>query len=166
VAGFDQQQVAVQVEGLLSRMADMGRSPRYVARLLSLAGAPVQPSGWAIITVLNREGPQRVSQLAELLNIDQSTVSRQLKPLDAAGLVDRKIAPDDRRSTIVASSKKGNRLYASVRERWLADLGWFIREWSAEEQRTLGDLAERFSAEIDLGRAQLQKHDAARDGAA
>ena len=41
----------------------MARSPRYLARLLSLAGAPLQPSGWAIITVLNREGGQRISQL-------------------------------------------------------------------------------------------------------
>jgi DNA-binding MarR family transcriptional regulator len=166
VPSRDRQQVALQVEGLLSRMSDMARSPRYLARLLSLAGAPLQPSGWAIITLLNREGGQRISQLAALLDVDQSTVSRQLRPLDSAGLISRTVDPDDRRSTIVASTAKGTDVYDSVRRRWLDDLAWFMRRWTAHDRKLLGELAQRFSDEIDEGRAHLQRHDAERDGAA
>jgi DNA-binding MarR family transcriptional regulator len=160
VAGAEQEQVVLQIEGMLSRMADLGRSTRYVARLLKLAEVPLQPSGWTIITVLNREGGLRVSQLAAALGVDQSTVSRQLKPLYAAGLVSRTEDPQDRRGAIVASTPAGQKVYGSVRRRWLDDLAWFIREWPDGDRQVLGELAERFSYEIDQGRAQLQRRDA------
>ena len=155
-----------QVEGLLSRMADMRSSPRYLSRLLTLAGSPVQPSGWSILTVLHRRGELRVSQLAAQLGLDQSTVSRQLKPLDTAGLVDRRAHDGDRRVAIVSLSEKGTGAYAAVRQRWLDDLNWFMRTWTDADRAHFGELAERFSDEVDAGRDGLRKHDATRDGAA
>jgi DNA-binding MarR family transcriptional regulator len=153
------QRVALQVEGLLSRVSEMRRSPKYLVRLLQLAGAPVHSSGWAIITMLTREGEQRVSDLAGLLDVDQSTVSRQLKPLHSAGLISRTVDPADRRSTIVATTAAGQALYDSVRRRWLDDLTWFMRDWSPQDRSLLGDLVERFSEEIDHGRTELQRRD-------
>ena len=158
--------MALQVEGLLSRVAEMRRSPKYLARLLELAGAPVHASGWAIITMLNREGEQRVSKLADLLDVDQSTISRQLKPLYASGLISRTVDPADRRSAIVASTAAGQALYDSVRRRWLDDLIWFMRDWSTQDRALLGDLVERFSEEIDHGRAELQRTEELRSGVA
>ncbi len=158
--------MALQIEGLLSRVAEMRRSPKYLARLLGLAGAPVHASGWAIITLLNREGEQRVSELASLLDVDQSTVSRQLKPLYAAGLISRTVDPADRRSAIVATTVAGQAVYDSVRRRWLDDLMWFMRDWSKPDRALLGDLVERFSEEIDLGRAELQRSQDLRSGVA
>ncbi len=155
-----------QVEGLLSRMADMRNSPRYLSRLLTLAGSPVQPSGWAILTALHRRGELRVSELAEQLGLDQSTVSRQLKPLDAAGLIRRQTHDGDRRVAIVSLSEQGDTAYSAVRQRWLDDLTWFMRNWTDTDRAHFGELAERFSDEVDSGRAGLRKHDETRDGAA
>jgi DNA-binding MarR family transcriptional regulator len=155
-----------QIEGLLSRMADMRSSPRYLVRLLTLAGSPVQPSGWTILTMLHRHGELRVSELAERLGLDQSTVSRQLKPLDTAGLIARATDDTDRRVAIVKLSTKGRTAYDAVRQRWLDDLAWFMRGWSDTDRAHFGELAARFSDEVDEGRAGLQRHDATRDGAA
>ena len=160
------QHVATQIEGLLSRVAEMRRSPKYLARLLDLAGAPVHASGWAIITMVSREGEQRVSNLAVLLDVDQSTISRQLKPLYAAGLISRTVDPADRRSAIVATTSVGQAVYDSVRRRWLDDLMWFMRDWSKADRALLGDLVERFSVEIDHGRAELQRVEELRSGVA
>jgi DNA-binding MarR family transcriptional regulator len=151
-----------QIEGLLSRMADMRNTPRYVARLLTLAGSPVQPSGWAILTRLHSEGALRVTELAARLGLDQSTVSRQLKPLDVAGLISRQADDRDRRVAIVALSAKGIEAYDTVRQRWLDDLNWFMRHWSDADRALLGELAERFSDEVDIGRADLRRHDETR----
>jgi DNA-binding MarR family transcriptional regulator len=155
-----------QVDGLLSRMAEMGNSPRLLGRLLTLSGVAVQPSGWAILTALHRHGQVRVSELAEHLGLDQSTVSRQLKPLDAAGLIDRQAHDGDRRVAIVSLSDKGADAYGAVRQRWLDDLNWFMRNWSDADRAHFGELAERFSDEIDAGRAGLRRHDETRHGAA
>lgn len=153
-----------QVDGLLARMADMGNSPRLLRRLLTLSGVSVHPSGWALLTVLHREGQMRVSDLAEHLGLDQSTVSRQLKPLDATGLITRQAHDGDRRVAILSLSSKGMDAYTAVRQRWLDDLNWFMRNWSDADRAHFGELAERFSDEIDAGRAGLRKHDEYRGG--
>jgi DNA-binding MarR family transcriptional regulator len=155
-----------QVDGLLSRMSEMANSPRLLGRLLTLAGSAVQPSGWAILTILHRHGQLRVSELADQLGLDQSTVSRQLKPLDAAGLITRQAHDGDRRVAILSLSDKGTEAYDAVRQRWLDDLNWFMRNWSDADRAHFGELAERFADEIDAGRAGLRRHDETRDGAA
>jgi DNA-binding MarR family transcriptional regulator len=155
-----------QVDGLLSRMSEMASSPRLLSRLLTLAGSTVQPSGWAILTVLHRHGDLRVSELADHLGLDQSTVSRQLKPLDAAGLITRQAHDGDRRVAILSLSDKGTEAYDAVRQRWLDDLNWFMRNWSDSDRAHFGELAERFSDEIDAGRDGLRRHDETRHGAA
>ena len=141
-------------------------SPRLLSRLLTLAGSTVQPSGWAILTVLHRHGQLRVSELADQLGLDQSTVSRQLKPLDAAGLITRQAHDGDRRVAILSLSDKGTEAYDAVRQRWLDDLNWFMRNWSDADRAHFGELAERFSDEIDAGRDGLRRHDETRPGAA
>jgi DNA-binding MarR family transcriptional regulator len=155
-----------QVDGLLSRMSEMANSPRLVSRLLTLAGSPLQPSGWAILTILHRHGHLRVSELAEQLGLDQSTVSRQLKPLDTAGFITRQSHEADRRVAILSLSAKGTEAYDAVRQRWLADLNWFMRNWSDSDRAHFGELAQRFSDEIDAGREGLRRHDETRHGAA
>ncbi len=142
----------------------MRSSPRYLARLLKLAGSPVQPSGWAIISVLHSHGGMRVSDLAGRLGLDQSTVSRQLKPLDGVGLISRTVDAGDRRVAVISLSPQGANTYAAVRQRWLDDLAWYMRHWSDAERAQFGEMAARFSDEIDAGQAGLRRHDERREG--
>src|SRR6185312_13472894 len=155
-----------QVEGLLSRMSEMANNPRLLRRLLTLSGTSVQLSGWAIISNLHSHGQLRVSELADQLGLDQSTVSRQLKPLDAAGLITREAHDGDRRVAILSLSDKGTSAYEAVRQRTLDDVNWFMRNWSDADRAHFGELAEHFSDEIDAGREGLRRHDETRHGAA
>ncbi|MFC4120053.1 MarR family winged helix-turn-helix transcriptional regulator [Nonomuraea zeae] len=59
--------------------------------------------------------PMRVSDIAECLHIDMSTVSLQLRRLRADHLVERIPDPDDRRVTMVAITDAGRATVARVR---------------------------------------------------
>jgi DNA-binding MarR family transcriptional regulator len=135
-----------QIEAFVGQVADMARLPGYRTRLLAVAGVDLHQSGLSILSVLEREGPLGVSELAVRLGVDQSTASRQVRPLEAAGLVERGPDPVDRRASLLRPTEEGLRLRARVRSAWLADIAWAVDDWDPAEREQLGRLLERFGA--------------------
>src|SRR5258708_1826964 len=60
-----------------------------------------------ILPYISRAQPVRVSDLAQLMQVEIPTVSRQLKSLAERGLIHREPHPDDGRSTLVSFTPKG-----------------------------------------------------------
>ena len=135
-----------QIEAFVGQVADMARLPGYRNRLLAVAGVELHKSGLSILSVLEREGPLGVSELGVRLGVDQSTASRQVRPLEVAGLVARDPDPADRRASLVRVTEAGLLLRARVRGTWLADIAWAVRDWDPAEREQLGELLERFAA--------------------
>jgi DNA-binding MarR family transcriptional regulator len=67
--------------------------PQYLVMLALWAGQPLS-----------------VTELSRMLELDPATLSRLLKRLEAAGLVERNRDPDDERSLAVALTEPGRRL--------------------------------------------------------
>jgi len=85
--------------------------------------------------------------LAERLNVSQSTVTRMALPLEKLGFVRREADPRDARVGYVALTRAGRQRVADARatlERSAA--GIFRDRWSDKEIATLSSLLERFSA--------------------
>ncbi|MFI6579594.1 MarR family winged helix-turn-helix transcriptional regulator [Embleya sp. NPDC050493] len=135
-----------RIEAFVGQVADMARLPGYRNRLLAVAGVELHQSGLSILSVLEREGPLGISELGVRLGVDQSTASRQVRPLEAAGLVARDPDPADRRASLLRVTEAGLRLRARVRDTWLADIAWAVRDWDPAEREQLGELLERFAA--------------------
>lgn len=68
------------------------------------------------ITELGRVGALSVIELAELLNLDKSTTSRNIDNLVAAGLVIRETDPEDRRYVKLKLSAEGINLYNQINQ--------------------------------------------------
>lgn len=68
------------------------------------------------ITELGRVGTLSVIELAELLNLDKSTTSRNVDNLVAAGLVIREVNPEDRRYVSLKLSDEGIRLNNQINQ--------------------------------------------------
>jgi DNA-binding MarR family transcriptional regulator len=62
------------------------------------------------------EGEHRLSELAELRNVDQSVISRQIGDLSDRGLVCRRPDPADRRASLVRLTPSGHELLGRVGE--------------------------------------------------
>lgn len=70
---------------------------------------------WAILSRLNREESLTQTTLAQLVNVDAAAITRQVKQLEAEGLVTRWSAPEDNRFTVVALTDAGRAFVAKRR---------------------------------------------------
>ena len=64
-------------------------------------------AAYVILRFLQEAGPQNVSAVATRLNLDGSTVTRQISALHRAGLVVRTPDQLDGRGSVVAASEQG-----------------------------------------------------------
>jgi DNA-binding MarR family transcriptional regulator len=133
--------------GALSELADLiaasARSPRQRERVVRAARVPLTGAGLVALRAVERHGPVAVSELARRLELDQSTASRQIRPLEAEGLVTRTVDPADRRTARLAVTPKGRRLLDRVREVPLNDYAVALGDWSDADRATLAELLVR-----------------------
>src|ERR1700759_5223012 len=91
--------VSLDAETAARLRAVVGKLAR---RLNSLArGAGLTPSQLSTLGVIARQGPIRLSELAEIESMNPTMVSRVVGALDDAGLVRRKADPEDRRAGLL-----------------------------------------------------------------
>ena len=115
---------------------------RTVVRVSRGAKPAPHPSDLAtaaasLLTLLDREGEQRLGRLACLLSVDPSVVSRQVAALGRAGLVDRRPDPLDGRAQLLAITDQGRDALARYHGEWI---GWLVRAldgWRDEDIRAL-----------------------------
>lgn len=100
------------------------------------SGLSLPHSAQLIVVRLRAAGPANVSELADMLQLDRSTVSRQVRPLQRQGLV-RAAAPTDRRANRLELSPAGDRAARAMERVW-------HREW----QQALADLDDRERAQL------------------
>lgn len=90
----------------LSRVVRLAALPRFAELVAARAGTPLDRSAYVLLVTL-LERPQRVGELAEVLTLDVSTVSRQVQALEEAGLARREPHPTDRRSSLLVITDAG-----------------------------------------------------------
>jgi DNA-binding MarR family transcriptional regulator len=64
------------------------------------------------------EGGATIGNLAGVLKMDRTTLTRNLKPLESGGLVRVARAPDDARTRVVLLSRAGERMIVSALPLW------------------------------------------------
>jgi DNA-binding MarR family transcriptional regulator len=124
------------------------RSPRQRERLARAAGAPVTPAGLALLRLVQDQGPLAPSALAARLSLDVSTVSRQLRPLERAGLLERRPDPSDARAAQLRIAPRGRALLERIREVSLNDFAVAMGDWPAKDREQLASLLARLRAAL------------------
>ncbi len=131
---------------LLQAIQRLGRlmgSRQASTRLAEAAGARVSQQGVQILRVLLRHGEQPVAGIASAAQMDISAVSRQLHPLEDAGLVRRSAAAGDGRVALVSLTAEGRRLATRIREVGVRHLRESLGDWSDADTRRLARLIAR-----------------------
>jgi DNA-binding MarR family transcriptional regulator len=98
------------------------RLRKLARRLTQRYDAFLAPTGlrltqFSLLAHLMRGGPATMSALAELLEMDRTTLTRNLKPLADAGLVTMG-AGRDARERVVTISDQGRKIWRAAREHW------------------------------------------------
>lgn len=86
------------------------------------------------LTEVGRAGSIALSDLAETLGLDKSTVSRSVDNLAGEGLISRTPDPHDRRAVTLSLSKQGEAMYSDIETRMTAYFTIVINNLPAEER--------------------------------
>ncbi|HZH51479.1 MAG TPA: MarR family transcriptional regulator [Microvirga sp.] len=96
------------------------RAARALARRYDEALRPFGLTNFqfSLLMSLNRPEPPSMGQVAELLAMDRTTLTANLKPLERRGLARVAPDPDDRRSRRLTLTPEGRSLLASAMPAW------------------------------------------------
>lgn len=138
--------MAVQADtaqALVDAIFLFGRSLRTA--IAGTGDDPIAPALAAVLFVLSVRGSCRQNELAAVLHVSQSALSRQMTELVDAGLVERQPDPDDKRAFRVQVTEKGDEVLRTTKERRSTWLRGRLAGWSQEDAAAALSTVERLT---------------------
>jgi DNA-binding MarR family transcriptional regulator len=98
----------------------------------------VDRAGYLALRTLASMGPATTTALATALDLDASTVTRQISVLESGGFVERRPDPSDRRSSTIVLTAEGRRTMAGVERGRRQGMEELIGNWAEPDRLALG----------------------------
>jgi len=103
----------------------------------------LSPKHFGILVLVQRRGPMRQTDVADLLRVDRTTVMKLIDELEAGGFVKRGADPSDRRANAVKATAKGSQWLEKLKPAAEEVERRFLAPLSSGEQETLRELLMR-----------------------
>jgi DNA-binding MarR family transcriptional regulator len=117
----------------------------------------VDRAGYLALRMLDALGPVSTKALATALNLDASTVTRQITALESAGFVERRPDPVDRRSSTIELTAEGRHTMSGVEKERRQGMEELIADWDEDERTALGRSLHRLNVSLlENGRASKE----------
>jgi DNA-binding MarR family transcriptional regulator len=126
---------------------------RVKARLLT-ESRDLEWSSHVVLRHLACAGPVRAAALAEALQLDPSTVSRQVATLVRLGMLQRQADPVDGRASLLVLTPSGRAVTADHDQRRRAYFAQLFSAWPADDIDRFAVLFPRFVADFDAAAAR------------
>lgn len=134
-----------QALGVVARRAkDLGLHERLGARV----GYPLEGPYYGTLARLATTGTATVSELAELLNLELSTVSRRVRVLEDRHLIERE-SGTDRRTSHLRLTPEGEQMFHALEQGWREMLSEVVADWTDEDVDRFSELFTRFAADFE-----------------
>lgn len=108
----------------------------------------IDAATFPLLHALRCHDGMRLSDLAQQLSLDASTVSRHVRQLEDRGLLERTDDPDDRRAALLRVSAAGIGVLRDGMERRKQRIAGALDDWPADDVRTFQRLLTRFAADL------------------
>ena len=133
-----------QVEHQLSLL---WRRARSISHQLSRQVHPdMEPAAYGLLTIIRREGPIRLTDLATCIGVGKPSVSRQIAFLEGIGLVYKEADPQDGRAQSIRLTDKGEEKMHQVQDARRQVFRERLGEWPLEDVKALADYMGRLNA--------------------
>ncbi|UQA94169.1 MarR family winged helix-turn-helix transcriptional regulator [Streptomyces halobius] len=142
-----------QYEELVRQLSAIGAVKREMGRILP---QDCPPASAGVLTLLDRHGEMRMSQLAELLAIDMSVTSRHVAHVCERGWIERKPDPADKRSRLLRLTPSGKELLQELAERYTQSLARYLDDWSDDDVGRLNELLAKLRT--SFGDCRMRAH--------
>ncbi|GAA5187282.1 hypothetical protein GCM10023322_35320 [Rugosimonospora acidiphila] len=113
-----------------------------------LNGMPGGSRGYHLLTTVVHDGPPTQSALAERVAIDRTILTYLIDDLAEAGLVERRLDPNDRRARRVVATERGRSVLAEAQSRVSAVEDRLLAGISPTERDQFRDAAQRAARRI------------------
>ncbi|MNR28260.1 MarR family protein [compost metagenome] len=134
--------------GALLDIMGVMNQPQRDDILLSEAGVSLDQILFPLLVAIDRYGPVGVVELADGLGRDYTTVSRQVKRLEAQGLAQKKPGTKDRRVSEVTISTQGKALTMKIAEARMTLMNQIFKEWQEDDVGNLFRLVRKYADSI------------------
>lgn len=130
---------------------------RLARQLRQHSSVGLTPSQLSALASVDRHGPLTLGELAEHERVAPPTITKVVNKLEADGLVTRRVDPDDRRYSRVATTDAGLELLTETRERRDAWLAVRLLELDADEHHRLRAALDVLETLTGLDRASVDQ---------
>lgn len=135
------------IEVLEEQTSVLWRRERTTSHALAKNVHPdMEPAAYGILTLLQREGSLRATDIALSIGVGKPSVSRQLACLERLGLVSRQLDPDDARSQRVLLTALGKQQLAAAQGGRRTAFTSLMRSWDPDDVENLGALIARLNS--------------------
>ena len=132
----------------LTAIARTTHAPRTFETMGARADVDVRPHLYLALARIRDLQPVRISDLAEEIDTERSTASRQVTELVDLGLVRRSSDPDDGRVVVLHVTDEGSAVMDRIYEAWYAELDEVLGRWSRRDRDRLLGLLERLDGAL------------------
>ncbi|WP_411376058.1 MarR family winged helix-turn-helix transcriptional regulator [Arthrobacter sp. MPF02] len=114
------------------------RRGRAITNQLSRQVHPdMEPAAYGLLTVIRREGPIRLTDLAMSIGVGKPSVSRQIAFLESIGLVSKEADPLDRRAQAIRLTPRGEEKMHQVQDARRQVFRERLGEWPVQDLKEL-----------------------------
>jgi DNA-binding MarR family transcriptional regulator len=128
------------------------RSRSASLRLARRVHPDMDAAGYALISQIELGGGAgagvRASDVAQVLGLDKSTVSRGITQLENLGLIERVGDPDDGRARLLRLTTTGAERYEAMRTQRQTEFRAILDRWNPTDLADLGRLLSRLNADL------------------
>ncbi len=132
----------------LETLFRLNSSRKVHSRQAMAAGTPISQPGFTLLRRIQEEGPLALGELARRTEMDPAACGRQIRQMEADGLVVTTAGTADRRRVEVQITGAGARVrkrLATVQGRHMDEV---LGAWSVQDQAVFAQLLERFVGDL------------------
>jgi len=134
-----------EFHGALLDIIGVMNQPVRDEQLLQAAGVKLDQILFPLLVAIGRRGPIGVVELADNLGRDYTTVSRQVKKLEALELARKQPNAQDRRISEVTLSEQGRAIFDAIAIARQKLMNQVLVAWSPEEVEALFTLTRKYA---------------------
>ena len=134
-----------EFHGALLDIIGVMNQPARDEQLLQAAGVQLEQLLFPLLVAIGRRGPIGVVELADNLGRDYTTVSRQVKKLEAQSLALKQPNALDRRISEVTLSEEGRAIFDAIAVARQRLMNQVLATWSPEEVEALFRLTRKYA---------------------
>lgn len=134
-----------EFHGALLDIIGVMNQPVRDEQLLQAAGVQLDQILFPLLVAIGRCGPVGVVELADNLGRDYTTVSRQVKKLEAQSLAHKQPNAQDRRISEVTLSEQGRAIFDAIAVARQKLMNQVLATWSPEEVAALFRLTRKYA---------------------